>query len=436
MNSNVKLSILGPILGFLIAAAFGIGVIAMAAFDSDSGGTGGNGTSAEAGPSVVNVELGDIFVKPAELTAQAGTIEIRVQNSGQVEHNFAIDGQAKTEMIPPGGSETLQVDLAAGEYPFLCEVTGHADAGMKGTLTVTGEGGGEADGEIAGMSAEEMAAMDAEVTASFPAKTKGKGGQTLKPKIGSDGTKVYEVTASKIEWEVEPGKTVEAYAYNGMVPGPALRPELGDHIKIILNNELDEPTTLHLHGMTVPNEMDGVPGINQDAVMPGESFTYDFVVKNTGTNMYHSHFNATAQVPGGLLGALVVPDPKDPKVDIDYDMIVNDGPMGFTINGKGFPATEPIVASKGDVVRIRYMNEGLQIHPMHLHGMPQKVIALDGHLLDNPYYQDTIMVAPGQRVDVLVDASEVGAWAFHCHILSHVEGPHGMFGMVTAMIVQ
>jgi len=116
-------------------------------------------------------------------------------------------------------------------------------------------------------------------------------------------------------------------------------------------------------------------------------------------------------------------------------MVLNDGPLGFSINGKGFPATEPIVASEGDLIRIRYMNEGLQIHPMHLHGMPQEVVALDGHILARPYTMDTVLVAPGQRVDVLVRATEAGVWAFHCHVLTHAEGPDGMFGMVTALIV-
>jgi FtsP/CotA-like multicopper oxidase with cupredoxin domain len=141
------------------------------------------------------------------------------------------------------------------------------------------------------------------------------------------------------------------------------------------------------------------------------------------------------QVPNGLLGALIVNDPKDPQVDVDYTMVLNDGPLGFTLNGKGFPATEPIVAKEGQLVRIRFMNEGLQIHPMHLHGLPQQVIAKDGHLLDHPYMADTVLVAPGERYDVLVRADELGTWAFHCHILSHAEGPDGMFGMVTAMVV-
>lgn len=94
------------------------------------------------------------------------------------------------------------------------------------------------------------------------------------------------------------------------------------------------------------------------------------------------------------------------------------------------------MAREGQVVRIRYMNEGLQIHPMHLHGLPQRVIAKDGHLLEHSYMADTVLVAPGERYDVLVQADELGTWAYHCHILSHAEGPDGMFGMVTAMVVQ
>src|SRR5690606_24021284 len=105
-------------------------------------------------------------------------------------------------------------------------------------------------------------------------------------------------------------------------------------------------------------------------------------------------------------------------------------------NGKGFPATAPIVAKHGERIRVRYMNEGLQIHPMHLHGVPQQVIQRDGYPLPQPVMMDTVLVAPGERIDVLVDATELGAWAFHCHILTHAEGPNGMFGMVTAMIVE
>jgi len=289
------------------------------------------------------------------------------------------------------------------------------------------------------MTAQEMLEHDAERTTAFPAETAGKGNVILEPTILDDGTKQWELTASVFDWETEPGVIVEAWGYNQMVPGPQLRAEVGDRIRIILHNELPAPTTIHSHGLFVPPDMDGVPVISQTAVMPGESFTYEYTIRNAGSHMYHSHFMAQRQVPQGLLGALVVTDPTDPdeyESDIDYAMVLNDGPLGFTINGKGFPATEPIVATQGQVVRVRYMNEGLQIHPMHLHGIPQLVVAKDGWLLPQPHFEDTVLVAPGERVDVLIEASELGTWAFHCHVLTHAEGDDGMFGMVTALIVQ
>jgi FtsP/CotA-like multicopper oxidase with cupredoxin domain len=302
-------------------------------------------------------------------------------------------------------------------------------------LTVGAGTGGTVDSHAA-MSAEEMAAHDAEVTAQFPAETQGHGGKVLQPEVTANGVKVFELTAAPVQWETESGVFKEAWTYNGAVPGPTIKAELGDRVRFVLTNDLPEPTTIHFHGMTVPAEMDGVPAISQDAVLPGESFSYEFTVRNTGTNMYHSHFNAQKQVPMGLLGALIVRDPRDPKVDVDYPMVLNDGPLGYTLNGKGFPATEPLAAQRGDTVRIRYMNEGLQIHPMHLHGLTQQVIAMDGHLLEDPYEADTVLVAPGQRIDVLVRATEPGAWAWHCHVLNHAESEQGMFGMVTAVIVE
>jgi FtsP/CotA-like multicopper oxidase with cupredoxin domain len=118
-------------------------------------------------------------------------------------------------------------------------------------------------------------------------------------------------------------------------------------------------------------------------------------------------------------------------------MVLNDGPIGgFSLNGKSFPATQPLVAKQGQRVLVRFMNEGLMIHPMHLHGMPMTVIARDGYLLPTPYMCDTLEVDPGQRTEVLIDATDLGVWAFHCHVLHHAEGPTGMFGMVTALIVE
>ena len=286
--------------------------------------------------------------------------------------------------------------------------------------------------------ADRMDAMHEAGIKAFPAKTAGKGNVLMQPRLDK-GVKVYELTCAEVEWEVEPGKKKLAWAYNGQVPGPQIRVKEGDRVRVVLTNNLSESTAIHFHGLELPVEMDGVPFITQPPVKPGEKFTYEFTVPNAGSHMYHSHHNSTKQVSMGLLGAFIV-EPKstarEPKVDLDYVMILNDGPHGYTLNGKGFPATEPIVAKLGQTVRIRYMNEGMMIHPMHLHGMHMTVIAKDGWDQPAPWKCDTLNIAPGERWDVLVKCSNPGTWAFHCHILSHAEAEHGMFGMVTALIVQ
>jgi FtsP/CotA-like multicopper oxidase with cupredoxin domain len=267
--------------------------------------------------------------------------------------------------------------------------------------------------------------------------TQGQGNQPLAPKI-ENGVKIFELTCAKTTWEVTAGQKPEAWAYNGQVPGPELRVTEGDTVRVIVKNELPESTAVHFHGVLVPNKMDGVPFITQPPIKPGQTFTYDFVARNAGSHMYHSHHNATKQCGLGLLGAFII-EPKDkskdPAFDLDHTMILNDQLGGFTINGKGFPATSPLTAKKGQKLRIRYMNEGQMIHPMHLHGLPQLVFAKDGWNLPQPFLCDTLNVAPGERWDVIVDCTEPGAWAFHCHILAHAEGEHGMYGMVTALVI-
>jgi FtsP/CotA-like multicopper oxidase with cupredoxin domain len=286
--------------------------------------------------------------------------------------------------------------------------------------------------------ADAMDAMHEKGIKAFPAKTAGMGNQLLQPKLDK-GVKVFELTAKKIQWETEPGKMVEAWAYNDQVPGPQIRVKEGDRVRVILHNQLPESTSIHFHGLELPNDQDGVPYITQPPVKPGQSFTYEFTVPNAGSNMYHSHHNSAKQVGLGLLGAFIV-EPKEltayDHADVDEVLILNDGAHGYTFNGKSFPATQPIVAKLGQKVRIRYMNEGMMIHPMHLHGMHMTVIAKDGWPLPAPWRCDTLNVAPGERWDVIVNCTNPGTWAFHCHILPHAESDHGMFGMVTALVVQ
>ena len=423
----------------LVIAMAGVGTDRSAA-DSAGGGAG------EAEAVAVEVTLTEFAIEPAELVVPADVpVTLTITNSGSVPHNYVVDGVASSELVPAGATTTLELEpLAEGEYRTLCTEAGHQPAGMEGTLVAGVGAAATAAGEHAAddpdMTPEEMAAVMEDLRG-FPAATEGKGNQPLEPEIDADGTKVFRLTAQDVEWETEPGKSFPAMAFNGQIPGPRIDVDLGDNVRIELTNEMAMPTGMHLHGLIVPNEMDGVPGITQRSIMPGETFDYEFEVRNAGSHMYHSHFDAAVQVPSGLLGAFVVYDPSgeedvDIEVDQDLVMVLNDGPLGYTLNGKSFPATEPIVAQLGERIRIRYMNEGLVAHPMHLHGMPQLVIADDGWPVPNPYYADNIFIAPGDRVDVIVEATEPGTWAYHCHILTHAEGPEGMFGMVTALIVE
>ena len=286
--------------------------------------------------------------------------------------------------------------------------------------------------------AEAMDKMHEAGVKAFPAKTVGKGNQLLNPRI-EKGVKIYELTARKIRWETMPGQTVEGWAYNDQIPGPQIRVREGDRVRLVLKNELPESTAVHFHGLEVPNDQDGVPFITQPPIKPGQTYAYEFTAPNPGSHMYHSHHNAATQVGLGLLGAFII-EPKNPapieKADLDYVLVLNDGMHGYTFNGKSFPATEPIVAKLGQKLRLRFMNEGMMIHPMHLHGMHMTVIAKDGWLQPAPWKCDTLNIAPGERWDVIVNCNNPGTWAFHCHILPHAESDHGMFGMVTALIVK
>jgi FtsP/CotA-like multicopper oxidase with cupredoxin domain len=293
-------------------------------------------------------------------------------------------------------------------------------------------------GATALSAAEQMDAMHEKGIKAFPAKTATWGNQLLQPRLDK-GVKVYDLTAKVVQWETEPGKFVTGWGYNGVVPGPQIRVREGDRVRINLKNELSESTAMHFHGLEVPIDQDGVPFITQPPIKSGQSYTYEFTVPNAGSHMYHSHHNAAKQVGLGLLGAFIV-EPRQKTayddVDVDYVMILNDGAHGYTLNGKSFPATEPIVAKRGQKLRIRYMNEGMMIHPMHLHGMHMTVIAKDGWMQPAPWKCDTLNIAPGERWDVIVNCTNPGTWAFHCHILRHAESQHGMFGMVTALIVK
>ncbi|HRE01661.1 MAG TPA: multicopper oxidase domain-containing protein [Ilumatobacteraceae bacterium] len=396
----------------------------------------------------VDISLTEFAMSPAMPTVPEGKVTLRVTNNGTLVHNLAFsEGGITTRDLQPGESQTISVD-AKGEMNFLCTIPGHSASGMTGHVMADPNATDVViDDPMASMTWEEMDEAMAARGWRFVEEPKGTfGGQELEPTILADGTKQFELTASIIDWEVEPGKIVKAWTYNEMVPGPTMRADVGDKIRVILHNELPESTTIHWHGMRVPNSMDGVDPYTQSPIKPGESFTYEFEAVEPAVGMYHSHHNAQTQVPNGLMGAFYIGDMPIPdslaekgmtKVDQEITMVLNDaGTIGLTLNGKSFPATQLYTAKLGDTVMVHYFNEGLTSHPMHLHQPVGWIIARDGHPLEVPIPSDTINVAPGERITVLYHMEDPGVWAWHCHILNHAEGPLGMFGMVTAIIVE
>ncbi|HSK22761.1 MAG TPA: multicopper oxidase domain-containing protein [Egicoccus sp.] len=440
--------------GALITASRGGGTAAVAvpAASSDA-------------PAEVAVELSEFAITPGDIEIAAGG-SLQISNVGAAQHDFAVvDTDLATPMLNAGESATLDVSsLAPGTYEVLCQVAGHASGGMVGTLTILGEGEAAAPAEAAtgGHGAHSASNPDidwngldqvmTESIMAFPAETEGVGNQPLEPTILEDGTKQFELTAEIIEWEVAPGKVVEGWSYNGQIPGPMIRADVGDKVAVVVNNELPLGTDVHWHGIKIDNQFDGVAPLTQELIAPGESFTYEFTATESHVSMYHPHHHSQFKIPNGMWGTVMIGDvplpeggstiggrtlPEDLTIDQEFPMVVNDaGNIGMSLNGKSFPATAPIVAKKGDNILMHYYNEGLQSHPMHLHGFPQLVVAKDGFPLDQPYWADTVNVAPGERYSVLVTAEEVGAWVFHCHILTHAETDEGMYGMVTAFIVE
>jgi len=284
----------------------------------------------------------------------------------------------------------------------------------------------------------------------YPAETEGVGNQLLDYTTLPDGTKQFELTAAVTPWEVSPGKIVDAWSYNGMVPGPMIKVAVGDKVRVVLHNETPMGTDIHWHGIHTPNDQDGVSPYTQDVVGTGESHTYEFVADQPAIGMYHAHLHGQTSVVNGMFASLIVGDnplpygrtisgvtvPADLVPAVEMPMVVNDaGVIGLTLNGKSFPATAPVVVNQGDWVAVNYYNEGLMAHPMHLHAFPQLVYAKDGIPLDQPYFADTINIAPGERYSVLFHATDPGTWVWHCHILTHVESEDGMFGMATAVVV-
>lgn len=275
-----------------------------------------------------------------------------------------------------------------------------------------------------------------------------------------DGVWVFRLEAKPVRWSILPGRRVTAWAYDGIVPGPEIRVPYGQRVRIEVKNSLPDPTTVHWHGIDVPNAMDGVPGVTQAAIEPGGTFTYEFDAVPAGrdsaggTFFYHSHVDEDRQVGLGLSGAFVI-EPKGggAPYDVEKTIVIAEWnlnaatgetrpamemegmlPNFFTLNGKSFPATETVRVRRGQRVLFRLIGAGSFTHPMHLHGTDFAIVAKDGHPVKSPLKADVVQVASGERYDIAFTPDRPGKWIFHCHIGHHLtndgEGPGGLLMVV------
>jgi FtsP/CotA-like multicopper oxidase with cupredoxin domain len=269
-----------------------------------------------------------------------------------------------------------------------------------------------------------------------------------------DGVKVFHLVIGEVEHEFAPGLKAKCWGYDGQVTGLTIEAVEGERVRIYVTNRLPAATSVHWHGFYLPNGMDGVGGLNQPLIGPGETFRYEWTLRQHGTYMFHSHHDEMTQMAMGLTGMFVV-HPRRPaperRVDRDFSIMLGEfaidvgtsrpNPLEdrsfnvLTMNGKAFPATWPLIAKTGDRVRIRFGNlSAMDHHPMHLHGFHFRVTATDGGQipLAAQWPETTVLVSVGQTRDVELVADAPGDWAMHCHMTHHVMNQmgHGFPNMV------
>ncbi len=260
-----------------------------------------------------------------------------------------------------------------------------------------------------------------------------------------NGIKEFHLVAEPVVREIAPGMKAHLWGYNGQSPGPTIEVVEGDRVRIFVTNRLPEVTSVHWHGQSVPNGMDGVSGLTQPAIAPGKTFVYEFEAKRAGSFMYHPHADEMTQMAMGLMGSWVT-HPKNIKfmpVDRDFIFLLNayDIDPGsytpkintmldfnlWTWNSRAFPGIDPLVVGKNDRVRIRVGNLTMTNHPIHLHGHEFQVTGTDGGWVPPTarWPEVTIDVAVGQMRAIEFVANNPGDWAFHCHKSHHTMNAMG-----------
>ncbi|HEY0008943.1 MAG TPA: multicopper oxidase domain-containing protein [Tepidisphaeraceae bacterium] len=270
-------------------------------------------------------------------------------------------------------------------------------------------------------------------------------GWTLPFKV-VDGVKVFHMVAQEVYHEFAPGLRAHCWGYNGSVHGPVIEAVEGDRVRIFVTNKLAAPTTVHWHGILLPSGMDGVGGLSQKAILTGETYMYEFTLRQHGTFMYHSHHDEMTQMGMGMVGMIVIHarTPKSPRPDRDFAIMLHEWavPVGterpdpnemtdfniLTMNAKAFPGTEPLVARLGERVKIRLGNlSAMDHHPIHLHGYVFKITETDGGVIPDSvqWPETTVLVSVGATRTIEFVAENPGDWAMHCHMTHHVMNQMG-----------
>lgn len=255
------------------------------------------------------------------------------------------------------------------------------------------------------------------------------------------GVKVFRLVAEPVKTTFMPGRPVDCWGFNGSMPGPAIEVTQGDRVRIIVENRLPEIFSAHWHGLEVPPEVDGVPGLGIDPIPPGGSRTFEFSLHQHGTFFYHSHMPMQEMM--GMIGLFIVHPPQayEPRVHRDFGLIwqgwsirpnntvPNTLAMEFnwlTINGKAGPDTTPMIVKTGERVRIRMVNLSMDHHPIHLHGNTFYTVGTEAGRIPQPWEPgNTVIVGVAQARDIEFDAVYPGDWMLHCHLPHHMMNQMG-----------
>jgi FtsP/CotA-like multicopper oxidase with cupredoxin domain len=260
-----------------------------------------------------------------------------------------------------------------------------------------------------------------------------------------DGVKEFHLVAEEFDHEFAPGCRARCWGYNGSTPGPTIEAVEGDRVRVLVTNHLPEPTTIHWHGILLPNGMDGVAGLTQPSIGPGETWAYEFTLQQSGTYLYHPHADEMVQMAFGMMGFFVIHPRAGDELPVqrDYAILAHNWALHpgsyrpdpavmtefdlWTFNSKMFPATAPLVARTGERVRIRFANLSMWNHPMHLHGHRFFVTGSDGGRWPRSAWvpEVTHVVGVGQTRDFEFVADRPGDWALHCHMSHHTMNAMG-----------